>query len=55
MPILRMSAVSHCQHSDQVTDRFAIKTETVAKVIAVFNACCELKLETKGNLNYALQ
>jgi len=33
-----------CQHSDQVTDRFAVQAQAVAKVIAVFNACSELKL-----------
>ena len=34
----------HCQHSDQVADRFAVQAQAVAKVIAVFNACSELKL-----------
>jgi len=37
----------HCQHSDQVTDRSAIKTKTVRKIIAVFNACCELILRPR--------
>ena len=34
----------YCQHSDQVTDRFAIQAQAVAKIIIIFNACSELKL-----------
>ena len=34
----------YCQHSDQIADRFAVQAQAVAKVVAVFNACSELKL-----------
>jgi len=41
-----VSSIS-CQHSDKVTDRFAVQTQTIAKVVAVFNTCGELKLRPR--------
>jgi len=36
-----------CQQSNQVTNRFVVQTQTIAKVVAVFNTCSELKLRPR--------
>ncbi len=41
-----VSSIS-CQHSDKVADRFAILAQAIAKVVAVFNTCSELKLRPR--------
>ena len=41
-----VSSIS-CQQTNQVTNRFVILAQAIAKILAIFNTCSELKLRPR--------